>query len=378
MEQFASGVGKPIYNLQEFLRVIAQANGTFPTLIPDGIYGEQTERIVLAFQKEHGLNQTGEVDNDTWDKIIEEYSKAVIYVGEPPRTSLFPSSSHVIKIGDSADFHYPIQSIIYAIAQLFDNIDSFEISNKHEGDVVETTKQLQNALERNCGGEIDVKCWRELSRIYENLVSKDTFGLSKATENMRRQKNNSAPNKMQPFENYVDRNEITSDIRRERELMQMPENERIGIITPRLDAYNIRREINDESSLAPQNNAQISNQNQMQRSTQDQMNNDTDMENRYVQDNTSSTNNFPVNTFRNSQNITTDNTSRNTQNFTPNNASRNTQNDTTDNAPRNTQNFTPNNTSQNTPNNTVQNERNGQQNSNATTQKKPPLRWDFR
>lgn len=366
MDQFASGVGKPIYNLQEFLRVIAQVNGTFPPLIPDGIYGEQTESVVIAFQKEHGLNQTGEVDNDTWDKIIEEYSKAVIYVGEPPKTSLFPSSSHVIKIGDSADFHYPIQSIIYAIAQLFDNIDSFEISNKHEGGVVETTKQLQNALERNCGGEIDVKCWRELSRIYENLVSKDTFGLSRTNTNMRKQKNNSAPAKMQPFENFVDRNEITSDIRREREFMQAPENERSGIITPRLDAYNIRSEINDNTSSLPQNIAQLPEQNQMQRSAQDQMNNDTDMENRYVQNNSSYINNAPNNTSRNIQNIIPDNTFRNSQNIT------------NDNTPRNTQNFTPNNTSQNTPNNTVQNERNGQQNSNATTQKKPPLRWDFR
>ncbi len=358
MEQFASGVGKPIYNLQEFLRVIAQVNGTFPTLIPDGIYGEQTERIVLAFQKEHGLNQTGEVDNDTWDKIIEEYSKAVIYVGEPPRTSLFPSSSHVIKIGDSADFHYPIQSIIYAIAQLFDNIDSFEISNKHEGGVVETTKQLQNALERNCGGEIDVKCWRELSRIYENLVSKDTFGLSKATENMRRQKNNSAPAKMQPFENFVDINEITDDMRQERELMRPLQNERAGIITPRLDAYNIRSETNDDATLPPQSNTQIPNQNQMQRSAQDERNNSTDMENRYVQNNTSSINNTQNNVPRIIQNNIPDNTNRNMQN--------------------NMQNNTPNNTEPNALNNIMQNERNGQQNFNMATQKKPPLRWDFR
>ena len=39
-----------IYELQTMLRLIAQTDGTIPLVNPDGIFGSETERSVLAFQ----------------------------------------------------------------------------------------------------------------------------------------------------------------------------------------------------------------------------------------------------------------------------------------------------------------------------------------
>ena len=32
-------------------------------------------------------------------------------------------------------------------------------------------------MDTDCNGEIDVRCWHRISRLYENLVSKDIFSM---------------------------------------------------------------------------------------------------------------------------------------------------------------------------------------------------------
>ncbi len=261
MQDFQVENGKPIYNLQQFLRIIAQANGRELPLIPDGIYGVQTEAAVIEFQRANGLSPTGEVDNDTWDKIIEEYSRVVVYTLPPPCTSLFPSGSHVIRVGDRATFHYPIQAVILAIAKKLDNIDEFEISDTHTGGVVETTRQLQRLLESDCDGEIDVNCWRELSRLYENLVSKDTFRLDDANKDNRarnagqNQRNMQMPMTQFP-ERFIGGQELLQDIRRNQDMYASPSAEREAAFSPRLEPYNIRGEGANETTLPTMPQAQ--------------------------------------------------------------------------------------------------------------------------
>lgn len=68
-------IGKPIRSLQTMLRVIAAADEAIPQVVPDGIYGPDTEAAVTAFQARHDLPQTGEVDQATWNRIVDAYLK---------------------------------------------------------------------------------------------------------------------------------------------------------------------------------------------------------------------------------------------------------------------------------------------------------------
>jgi hypothetical protein len=65
--------GDKVKQLQVLLDRIAQVYTAINRIDADGIYGEQTQKAVLAFQKIFDLPQTGVVDFATWYKISQIY-----------------------------------------------------------------------------------------------------------------------------------------------------------------------------------------------------------------------------------------------------------------------------------------------------------------
>lgn len=65
--------GQKVLQLQEELRVIAEAYPALPRITADGVYGPATRAAVEKFQSIFGLPVTGSVDYRTWYKISEYY-----------------------------------------------------------------------------------------------------------------------------------------------------------------------------------------------------------------------------------------------------------------------------------------------------------------
>ena len=65
--------GNKVRQIQEQLKVIAEAYPAIPKVGVDGIYGEQTKAAVRKFQNIFGLSETGITDYSTWYKIQEIY-----------------------------------------------------------------------------------------------------------------------------------------------------------------------------------------------------------------------------------------------------------------------------------------------------------------
>lgn len=248
MRHFQIGPGRPIYSIQEYLRVIAMTTEKFPPLIPDGIYGTQTEATVRVFQREYDLPETGEVDNDTWDRIIEVYTEVEAYRIEPPATQLFPESRHVIREGDRAGFLFPIHAVIRGITKHFDNIPDFDVSETHEGGVVDATRELLKRMDLPCDNGIDVRCWNRLSRLYENLESKDIFSMARPNG-----MDTEAPTEMELVEHSVTIEELNEDMRRETNGGTATNLQNGMFLTPKLDAYDTSNPIFTEDIPIPQN-----------------------------------------------------------------------------------------------------------------------------
>ena len=65
--------GDGVLLLQLVLRGLA-GEYPLPDVVPDGRYGDSTERAVAAFQKTAGLPQTGRADRQTWRAMAEAYN----------------------------------------------------------------------------------------------------------------------------------------------------------------------------------------------------------------------------------------------------------------------------------------------------------------
>lgn len=66
--------GNEIEHLQYWLSILSAFIPEIPPVTIDGIYGPDTKNAVIAAQRWFGLPQTGEVDDETWDEIYDQFS----------------------------------------------------------------------------------------------------------------------------------------------------------------------------------------------------------------------------------------------------------------------------------------------------------------
>ena len=66
-------VGSDVMKIQEQLNAISNNYPLIPKLVPDGIFGEQTQNAVKVFQSVFGLTQDGVVGSRTWYRIQDIY-----------------------------------------------------------------------------------------------------------------------------------------------------------------------------------------------------------------------------------------------------------------------------------------------------------------
>ena len=59
--------------VQYYSAVIGYFDNRFPFIAPDGYFGPETANAVRTFQQAYGIEPTGEVNRDTWNKLTEIY-----------------------------------------------------------------------------------------------------------------------------------------------------------------------------------------------------------------------------------------------------------------------------------------------------------------
>lgn len=165
-----SAVNKPIRNAQQFLRRISYDND-IPRIIPDGIFGEQTQNAVMEFQRVFELPQSGIIDNDTWNSIYSAYKTTLKKYASPAKTSIFPSPHFKICGGDENSIIYVIQAMLTALGVKFSNIPELEINGKFDQNTQNAVTEIQNTAGIRQTGEIDKETWEIISVLFETFIS---------------------------------------------------------------------------------------------------------------------------------------------------------------------------------------------------------------
>lgn len=157
-----SFVGQPIRSLQTMLRVIAQDDGTLPTVVPDGIYGQDTMTAISAFQRRYGIPVTGVADQATWDTVVTVYEEALIRVDKAQPIEIILEPGQVFRLGDSSPYLYLLQSMLLYLSQSHSDISE----PSHNGVLDTQTSQALAGFQVLAGleptGEMDKKTWKYL------------------------------------------------------------------------------------------------------------------------------------------------------------------------------------------------------------------------
>ena len=164
MRPTESFIGQPIRSLQTMLRVIAEYDGSIPTVVPDGIYGQETVRAVTVFQQMNGLEPTGITDQNTWEAILAQYEDAFISIHKAEPIEVVWDSNRIFLPGDSSPYLYLAQSMLVYLSKLDNTITTAAHTGILDGQTEKSLQDFQRLNGLPITGHLDKKTWKYLSK----------------------------------------------------------------------------------------------------------------------------------------------------------------------------------------------------------------------
>ena len=164
MRPAKSFVGQPIRSLQTMLRVIAEYDGSIPSVVPDGIYGKETVTSVTEFQRAAGLPATGVTDQMTWEQIVAVYDEAIVSVGPAQQIEIVWDPNKMFLPGDESAYIYLAQSMLLYLSDMHDAITKPSVNGRLDGETSRSISSFQVLSDLPPTGSLDKKTWKHLTK----------------------------------------------------------------------------------------------------------------------------------------------------------------------------------------------------------------------
>lgn len=157
-----------IREIQGYLHGISYYNEKIPRIIPDGIYGPETQIAIRGFQHEYSLPVTGEVNRATWDKIISVY-KALVST-PPEKIDVFPTKSYVLQQGERGYISTLVQIMLNNVLENVAGHETITVNGFFDSSTVRTVKLFQSIIQRPQTGTVDLYTWNILVKAFNYLA----------------------------------------------------------------------------------------------------------------------------------------------------------------------------------------------------------------
>lgn len=168
--------GTEVIELQYLLSFISEFVPYIPTVSIDGIFGENTENAVRAFQTYYGLEETGVVTTPVYEKLLsvyrgfltsipsEYFSDFDIYLGSP------------LTLGDENIYVERVQNYLNFISDFNSSIPKVAVDGVYGPATAAAVRafQSQNGLEAT--GTVGAATFGALAREYRRLLELNTGG----------------------------------------------------------------------------------------------------------------------------------------------------------------------------------------------------------
>jgi murein L,D-transpeptidase YcbB/YkuD len=161
-----SFVGQPIRSLQTMLRVIAESDSRYPSVIPDGIYGPETMSAVSTFQRIHGLPVTGITDQNTWETIVAVHEPALIAVDAAQPLNIVLNPNQNIRKGERHPHLFVVQGMLTVLAEVYESIGMPSRSGILDEPTADSIASFQMLSGLPMTGNLDKRTWKHLALHY--------------------------------------------------------------------------------------------------------------------------------------------------------------------------------------------------------------------
>ena len=169
-------VGDFVVVIQRSLNRISQNYPSIPKVYPiDGIFGESTEKAVIAFQDIFNLTADGIVGKSTW------YRLAYIYVAVNKLGELESEGQRLFGInltypdaiseGNRGEKVYILQYFLSVLSQFYDYIPFIEITGAFGPETTEAVVAFQKSKNLPVNGIVGDVTWNEIYREFRGIVT---------------------------------------------------------------------------------------------------------------------------------------------------------------------------------------------------------------
>lgn len=166
--------GNPVSVIQYYLSVIGVFNNQIPRVNIDGVFGDATENAVRSFQRSYGLEETGVVNEETWNTITDTYLG--VLESYPPQflaEDYAPYPGTPLTVGSQGDAVRVIQERLSFISDFYENVPKVQAT----GYFGEQTRTAVNAFLEDIGvpsrGFVGPGVWKLIEDTYFNLKNGD-------------------------------------------------------------------------------------------------------------------------------------------------------------------------------------------------------------
>lgn len=163
-------VNKDVRRLKTMLAKISSLYKEIPEVNVDRDFDEKTKNAVIKFQKTFGLNQTGDVDINTWRNIVFVYLS--LDSGRNINTSdiLFPFPFE-LKLGDNNGYVAVLKEYMNVLARNGYNIRILPIDNIFDSATERNVKSLQKVFDLRKTGVVDKITWNKIASTYNDFFT---------------------------------------------------------------------------------------------------------------------------------------------------------------------------------------------------------------
>lgn len=158
-----SFVSQPIRSLQTMLRVLAEHDDRYQTVVPDGVYSPQTMQAVIQFQRVHGLPITGVTDQRTWEEIVARYEPALIFVDHAQPVEIILNPNEVLVLGDESPYLYVAQAMLIVLSKVYGSIGRPSMTGTLDGATADSLSSFQALIGLPMTGNLDKHTWKHLA-----------------------------------------------------------------------------------------------------------------------------------------------------------------------------------------------------------------------